>query len=211
MLRSLISDSVFCSLLLASISTLLCYILFYSKELVFLPCFLWTPGKHWRSLGTTVFRVLLNLQSHYKESTAMNDWPPPNKRGFTSRAWFAGLLLGLLFDQILPRKPENSYITPYNLLVTFQKEINQFSSCFSCWSSGAGFHPLLSQEWMSPILLVVIAGGAKHQGSVDVGEGAVRGKVLSSSAFLFHSALRIIVAPIALCFVLVFLLQVFSG
>lgn len=118
----------------------------------------------------------------------MNDWPPPNKRGFTTKACLPGLPLGLLLEQILPSKLESSSITPHDLLVSFQQEMNQFSSCSNCWSSWELVSiPLLSQERAFHILLVVIAGGAKHQGSGDVGEGAVREQVLASSAFLCSS------------------------
>ena len=87
-------------------------------------------------------------------------------------------------------KLENSCITPYDLIMTFQEEINQFSSCSNCWSSWELFSiPLLSQEQALPILLVVVARGAKHRGSGDVGEGEVRGQVPASSAFLCSSCL----------------------
>lgn len=90
----------------------------------------------------------------------------------------------------MPSKLENSCITPYDLLVTFQEEINQFSSRSNCWSSWELVSiPALAQERALPILLVVVAGGAKHRSSGDVGEGAVRGQVLASSAFLYSSCL----------------------
>lgn len=168
---------------------------FHSKELVFIPCFLWTPGGHWRCLGAAIFLCSVDLQTHMwqsslKESISMNDWPPPNKGGFTSRAWLSGPLLGVLLEQVLPSKLENSFITSYGLSVTFQEEINQFSSCSNCWSSWELVSiPPLSQELALPILLLVVAGGAKHQGSGEAGEGAVRGQVLASSAFLCSSCL----------------------
>lgn len=44
--------------------------------------------------------------------------------------------------------------------------------------------PLLCQVQALSVLLVVVTEGAKHQGSGDVGEGAVRRQVLVDSAFL---------------------------
>lgn len=44
--------------------------------------------------------------------------------------------------------------------------------------------PLLCQVQALSVLLVVVTEGAKHQGSGDVGEGAVRRQVLMGSAFL---------------------------
>lgn len=41
-----------------------------------------------------------------------------------------------------------------------------------------------SHYWALPVLLAVVTGGAKHRGSGDVGEGAVRRQVLAGSAFL---------------------------
>lgn len=63
--------------------------------------------------------------------------------------------------------------------------MNHSFSCSNFWSSwGLVSIPLLCQEQALPVLLVGVTGGAKHQGSGNVGEGAVRGQVLASSAFL---------------------------
>lgn len=90
--------------------------------------------------------------------------------------------LGSVFAADISSKLENCRITPYDLLVTFQEEINHSFSCTNCWSSwNLVSIPLLCQV---PVLLVFITGGAKHQGSGDVGGEAVRGQVLAGSAFL---------------------------
>lgn len=128
----------------------------------------------------------------------MDDWSA-NRRGFTSRAWCAGLLLELLLEQILPTKLENSCVTSHDLLVTFQEEIS-FPPDLSYWSSCELVSiPLLSQERALPFLLVVVAGGTQHQGSGNVGDGVVKGQELASSAFLCLSCL--VYASCINCFV----------
>lgn len=116
----------------------------------------------------------------------MNDWPLPNKKGLTRRAWLAGLPLALLFDRMFAEQPWKSLCYPLWLVSVFPRGNKLvFLLLLTGRAPGSWFlSHCCPKSRLLPFLLVVVAGGAKHQGSGDVGEGAVGGQVLASSAVL---------------------------
>lgn len=164
-------------------------------ELAFLPSFLWIPGRHWEVWGQLFFipwltcRPTCGRTSFRKALLWIIDLLQIKGVSYLGRdllacpwACWSRYCRASLKILVLP--------APYDLLLTLQEEIKQFSSCSNCWSSCKLVSiPLLSQEQALPGQLVVVVGGAKHQGSGNVGEGAAGGQVLVSFAFPCSSCL----------------------